>query len=74
MSEFIPTTSNLLPVGPMQPVEVITEDFSRMKLLSRFAPNIKRKITAYRLIETTINAKFLPKKNPARKLDKHTGI
>lgn len=45
---FTPTDTNNIPLPPNQMIVVICEDLSRFKILARFAPNIKRKITAFK--------------------------
>lgn len=47
---FTPTDTNNIPLPPNQMIVVICEDLSRLKIMARFAPNIKRKITAYKPI------------------------
>lgn len=47
---YQPVTNNQIPEPPMQMVMVICEDYKRFKVLARFAPNIKRKITAYKIV------------------------
>lgn len=48
--EFIPVTSNIIPENPMQLIQVICADYTRLTIYARFAPNIKRKITSYKIV------------------------
>jgi hypothetical protein len=47
---FTPTTENKIPEQPMQMVLIICDDYSRHKILARFAPNIKRRIMSYKVV------------------------
>jgi hypothetical protein len=47
---FIPITENKIPEPPMQMVMIICDDYSRHKILARFAPNIKRRIMSYKVV------------------------
>jgi hypothetical protein len=48
---FIPVTENLIHEPPLQLVEVICSDFTRLVICARFAPNIRRKIMSYRVVQ-----------------------
>lgn len=48
---FQPVTNNQIPEPPMQMIVVICSDLKRLKIMARFAPNIKRTITAYKTIQ-----------------------
>lgn len=48
---FITVTNNEIPEPPMQMILVICSDLTRLKILARFAPNIKRTITAYKTVQ-----------------------
>jgi hypothetical protein len=45
---FQPITENKIPEPPLQLVEVICSDFTRLVICARFAPNIRRKIVSYK--------------------------
>lgn len=47
---FQPVTNNQIPEPPLQLVQVICDDYKRLTICARFAPNIKRKITSYKLV------------------------
>lgn len=47
---FIPVTNNQIPEPPYQLIQVICDDFKRLTICARFAPNIKRQITAYKKV------------------------
>jgi len=47
---FQPITENKIPEPPMQMVLIICDDYSRHKILARFAPNIKRRIMSYKVV------------------------
>jgi hypothetical protein len=48
---YQPTQNNEIPEPPNQMVMIITSDLKKFKILARFAPNIKRTITAYKRVE-----------------------
>lgn len=48
---FQPVTNNKIPEPPLQLVQVICDDYKRLTICARFAPNIKRKITSYKRAE-----------------------
>jgi hypothetical protein len=48
---FTPVTENQIPEPPLQLVEVICSDFTRLVICARFAPNIRRKIMSYRVVQ-----------------------
>lgn len=47
---YQPIQNNLIPEPPNQMVMVITSDLRKFKILARFGPNIKRTITAYKIV------------------------
>jgi hypothetical protein len=47
---FTPITENKIPEPPMQMVLIICDDYSRHKILARFAPNIKCRIMSYKVV------------------------
>jgi len=47
---FIPVTENQIPERPLQLVQVICDDYKRLTICARFAPNIKRKIISYKVV------------------------
>lgn len=48
---FQPITENQIPEPPLQLVEVICSDYTRLVICARFAPNIRRKIMSYRVVQ-----------------------
>lgn len=48
---YQPIQNNQIPEPPNQMVMVICSDYKRLKILARFAPNIKRTITSYKRVE-----------------------
>ena len=48
---YQPIQNNQIPEPPNQMVMIITSDLKKLKILARFAPNIKRTITAYKRVE-----------------------
>jgi hypothetical protein len=48
---FTPITENQIPEPPLQLVEVICSDFTRLVICARFAPIIRRKIMSYRVVQ-----------------------
>lgn len=48
---YQPVTNNEIPEPPMQMILVICSDLKRLKILARFAPNLKRTITSYKRLE-----------------------
>lgn len=47
---YQPIQNNEIPEPPNQMVMVICSDYKRLKILARFAPNIKRTITSYKIV------------------------
>lgn len=47
---FIPVTENKIPEQPLQLVQVICDDYKRLTICARFAPNIKRRIVSYKAV------------------------
>ena len=47
---YKPLENNTIPEAPLQLCKIICEDYKRMTICARFAPNIKRKITAYKAV------------------------
>jgi hypothetical protein len=47
---FIPVTENKIPEPPLQLVQVICDDYKRLTICARFAPNIKRRIVSYKAV------------------------
>lgn len=48
---YQPIQNNQIPEPPNQMILIICSDYKRLKILARFAPNIKRTITAYKRVE-----------------------
>lgn len=47
---YQPIENNEIPESPNQMVMIITSDLKKLKILARFGPNIKRTITAYKIV------------------------
>lgn len=47
---FIPVQNNQIPESPLQLVQVICDDYKRLTICARFAPNIQRKIISYKVV------------------------
>jgi hypothetical protein len=47
---FIPVKNNEIPEAPLRLVQVICDDYKRLTICARFAPNIKRKIISYKVV------------------------
>jgi hypothetical protein len=47
---YQPVTNNEINEPPYQLVKIICDDFKRLTIAARFAKNIKRNITAYKLV------------------------
>lgn len=48
---YQPIQNNQIPEPPNQMVMIITSDLRKFKILARFGPNIKRTITAYKVVK-----------------------
>ncbi len=48
---YQPIQNNQIPEPPNQMIMIITSDLKKLKILARFAPNIKRTITAYKVVK-----------------------
>ena len=48
---YKPVENNTIPEPPYQLCRIICDDYKRMTICARFAPNIKRKITAYKAVQ-----------------------
>lgn len=48
---YQPIQNNETPELPNQMVMIITSDLRKFKILARFGPNIKRTITAYKIVQ-----------------------
>lgn len=48
---YQPVENNQIPEPPMQLVQVICDDYKRLTICARFAPNIKRRITSYKVVK-----------------------
>jgi hypothetical protein len=48
---YQPIQNNEIPEPPNQMVMIITSDLKKLKIMARFAPNIKRTITAYKIVQ-----------------------
>lgn len=48
---YKPVNNNEIPERPLQLVKIICDDYKRLTICARFAPNIKRRITAYKKVE-----------------------
>lgn len=48
---YQPIQNNQIPEPPNQMVMVICSDYKRLKILARFAKNIKREIKSYKRVE-----------------------
>ena len=48
---YQPIQNNQIPEPPNQMVMIITSDLKKLKILARFAPNIKREIKSYKRVE-----------------------
>jgi len=47
---YQPVTNNQIPEPPNQMIMVICSDLKRLKIFARFAANIKREITSYKIV------------------------
>ena len=48
---YKPVENNTIPEAPLQLCKIICDDYKRMTICARLAPNIKRKITAYKVVK-----------------------
>lgn len=48
---YQPVTNNQIPEQPNQMIVVICADYKRLKILARFATNLKREIKSYKRVE-----------------------
>ncbi len=48
---FTPIQNNQIPEAQNQMVMIITSDLRKFKILARFGTNIKRTITAYKIVK-----------------------
>lgn len=48
---YQPIQNNEIPEAPNQMIMIITSDLKKLKILARFGPNIKRTITAYKVVK-----------------------
>ena len=48
---YQPIQNNEIPEPPNQMVMIITSDLKKLKILARFAKNIKREIKSYKRVE-----------------------
>jgi hypothetical protein len=47
---FNPVINNEIPERHLQLVRIICDDYKRLTICARFAPNIKRKIISYKVV------------------------
>lgn len=48
---YKPVENNTIPEAPLQLCRIICDDYKRLTICARFAPNIKRKIMSYKRVE-----------------------